>query len=97
MFSSSFPYVNANYKISHIEGEVYEVIDEESWNQLDALEEHPDVYERRPCQVELLASGKVVTAELYFNENYPTESNQVELVATGRYQDSHGAMANKLY
>jgi gamma-glutamylaminecyclotransferase len=86
MFSSSFPYVNSNFQISHIEGEVYEVIDEKSWEELDELEEHPDVYERRPCQVELLATGKVITAELYFNEVYPIEGDGVELVSSGRYE-----------
>lgn len=88
-YVSDFPFVSEKSKVSVIHGELYEVPDEETLQRLDALEGHPDWYERKPVAA-VVDEGDVqrsVVAELYFNEVYQIQED-VESVLSGRFQDS---------
>jgi gamma-glutamylaminecyclotransferase len=95
MYCSEFPYVSQTTPLSQIQGEVFEIPNNDSWIELDELEEHPNVYERKYCQVELLSSGRLVSAELYFNEVYPHEGPGIELVPSGSYADTKSSATKR--
>ena len=96
MYSADYPYVSRSSALCSIVGEVYEVTNEESWKQLDELEGHPNEYVRQPCIVELLASGRKVEVELYFNEVYPQVGDNVEIVRSGDFADAKIANVRRI-
>lgn len=78
--ASGIPFVHPDKPLSHIVVEVYKV-PEDRLPAVDALEGHPDWYERRPIQV-ILDDKTEVTAELYFN----TQEGSV-IIESGDYED----------
>lgn len=90
-----YPFVTAKVPVSQIHGELYTVPDLETLDELDLLEDHPVVYERKPVVVIVSLRSKSnecsiaeVEAELYFNENIDITDDSVELVSSGRFVDS---------
>lgn len=88
MFGGRIPYVNKNYALYPINGEVYQVTGDQL-KALDKLENHPDWYHRERIQVVMKDSNKVIEAFIYFNdyntnkfesgdyaERYPLRQNQ---------------------
>ena len=90
MFSKDYPFVTEKKAVSVIEGEVYEILDEETLKLLDQLEGHPDEYTRKPVEV-VLENGNRLIAELYFNEHQDIEDPDTELVFSGRFMDAQVA------
>lgn len=94
MYSKDYPFVTEKKVVSTIEGEVYEVLDEDTLHRLDQLEGHPDEYTRKPVEV-ILESGRRLTAELYFNENQDIEDPDTELLPSGRFMDAQVAASRR--
>lgn len=65
MYVDLIPYVNQNIKTSLIYGEIYKITVKDLL-QLDALERHPNWYERKKRLFET-TSGQLIYAWIYFN------------------------------
>lgn len=66
MFKRGIPFVNKDIPSYPIHGEVFEV-DDQTLNELDALENHPRWYQRTPISVNIEGAEAPITAEIYFN------------------------------
>lgn len=94
LFVADFPFVTEKLQTSPIQGEVYEVADEETLKRLDDLEEHPTWYRRKPVKVVMEGSVEgEIEAELYFNEGYAIEGD-VERVQSGYFRDASKAQVH---
>ena len=85
-FIGDYPFVNSQIREAHITGELYEVNDTQSLEDLDALEQHPDWYVRTECEVELVESKELVSAQIYFLDK--EDVNKAEKVPSGSFRDS---------
>lgn len=65
MFGGRIPFVNKNYALYPIEGELYRVTPSEL-KELDRLEGHPEFYRRERIQVVMNDTNEVVEAFIYF-------------------------------
>lgn len=74
LYISGIPFVTKDEKISHIQGEVFEVT-KETLLKLDSLEGHPNWYKREEIFVTLNKSKKKLKAWIYFN---PTPGGTLE-------------------
>ena len=79
MYASGIPFINEEEKTSQIHGELWEV-DIKALPYIDALEGHPDWYQRK--QVLVTVNGNEYTAWLYFNN-----SNGGTKVLDGNYRN----------
>lgn len=89
LYVADFPFVTSKSALHSIQGELYEIPDQEALNKLDELEEHPDWYERKPILVKMVNSDGItteVTAEMYFNENNEVNES-VQIVSSGHFRD----------
>lgn len=90
LFVADFPFVTDKVKSNHIHGELYEILDSATLENLDELEGHPDWYERKPISVNLEGgdgSVSLVSAMLYFNEHSDTNGD-IEVVSSGSFRES---------
>lgn len=85
-FIGDYPFVNSQIAESNIVGEVYEVNDEKSLTDLDALEDHPNWYIRSDTDVELLDTHEIITAQMYFCDKEDTTT--AEKVPSGSFKES---------
>jgi gamma-glutamylcyclotransferase (GGCT)/AIG2-like uncharacterized protein YtfP len=83
MYVCGIPYVVSNEEVSRIVGEVY-LVDEECLREIDRLEKHPILYERKKVDVEL-ENGDVVYAWMYFCDS--VDKRNAILVRSGNYLD----------
>ena len=68
---AGIPYLAADEARYPVVGEVYRVTDARTLAGLDALEEHPRVYERRQTAVVMDDGGEIRTAWVYFARRTP--------------------------
>ena len=87
LFDAEFPTVNSTLARSRICGELYLVQSVEAMRKIDELEEHPDVYIRTPCRVELDSGGAVVDCEIYFCDTVDDDTPGVRFLPSGDYRD----------
>ncbi|MFW6179638.1 MAG: gamma-glutamylcyclotransferase family protein [Desulfohalobiaceae bacterium] len=78
LYVDDYPYVLKTGETSSIKGEVYEV-DQQTWQEVDILEGHPNWYCRERQEI-LLDSGGTVLAWMYF---FPEARGQ--LIPCGDY------------
>ncbi len=66
LYIGEYPVVNEYEKVSTIKGEVY-LVDLETLEKLDILEECPEYYYRKMIKVKLHENGEIINAYIYFN------------------------------
>ncbi|XP_042892878.1 putative gamma-glutamylcyclotransferase CG2811 [Penaeus japonicus] len=76
-------------KGEHVEGEVYEV-DEKMMSNLDILEEHPKLYERKKDKLKLEATGEVIECWIYLLHKYKPHLLDLPMLNAYFSRGSHG-------
>ncbi|XP_047484468.1 putative gamma-glutamylcyclotransferase CG2811 isoform X1 [Penaeus chinensis] len=76
-------------KGEQIEGEVYEV-DEKMMSNLDILEDHPKLYERKKNKMTLEATGEVVECWIYLLHKYRPDLLDLPMLKSYSSKGSHG-------
>ena len=80
MTANGIPFVKKNKKIHNVVVDLFEV-DNNTLEKLDALEGHPEWYCRE--QIPVILNDAVVTAWLYFNNDY----NHLPVIESGDYKN----------
>lgn len=66
LYCGKYPTVNSLIPETIITGEIYEIIDQQTLDSLDELEEHPDVYVRTDCAVKRIDTDELMNVQIYF-------------------------------
>lgn len=89
MYASGIPFVVQNEHLSNIAVEVYDIKNKKILVDIDALEGHPQWYQRRKVPI-ILDNGKEVQAWLYFYrplEEKIESKKSAHVVTSGNYDD----------
>lgn len=96
-YGGAIPFVRKDKQTSIILGELWE-INSECLKRLDALEGHPDWYNRESIDVKV--NNVIVKAFIYFNQHVDDQnegSNPMVVIETGDFNDKHNYVSIPQY